>query len=204
MSSMPQFDLATQKRNLRQHVLARRAAMTLQARLRDATTCTNTLLARPEVREAESVLSYMSFGDEIDTVLFNTALLAAGKRLLLPRIVQGAQSPTLALHAVTDLDALVTGPWGIREPMASVATVELSAAQFALIPGLAFDANGRRLGYGRGYYDRLLKTAAPRLVTAAMAFDCQFVERVPTDDDDVSIALLISPSTMFDHLSSFR
>ncbi|MFN5191723.1 MAG: 5-formyltetrahydrofolate cyclo-ligase, partial [Burkholderiales bacterium] len=84
--------------------------------------------------------------------------------------------------------------WGIREPLASCAAVQLDIVDLLLVPGVAFDRRGHRLGYGKGYYDRLLPARRPAALLAALAFDCQLVDEVPVSEHDVSIDLLITPS----------
>jgi len=215
-------EVAAAKTAIRRAVIAARDAMPSATRAADAARCLPHLLARAEFENATSVLSYMSFGSEINTRPMFEELLRRGKRLILPRISRGggkgtgggkgkgkgegddatASAPALTLHHLTSRDDLVSGVWGIDEPQAGCPQVSLSDIDFALIPGVAFDRAGNRLGYGKGYYDRLLANRAAssggdgraQLFVAAIAFDCQLVDHVPVAASDQMIDLLITPT----------
>ncbi len=142
-------------------------------------------------------MAYCSFGSELDTSRLVADVCAAGKTLVLPRVDR--QSGTLALFAVRDPNAdLVANGWGIREPRPDVCEpASASRLDFALVPGIAFDASGGRLGYGKGYYDKLFhecKRGGAMPFTVAGAFDVQIVDEVPMEAHDVPIGLVITES----------
>jgi 5-formyltetrahydrofolate cyclo-ligase len=184
-------DVSAAKRLLRERVrLARDAADPGLRRDWSARICEHLL------RECESVgpataLSYAGFGSEIDTLPFNRALLDRGLALVLPRVERAAGG--LVLYRVRDLDAdLVPGVWGIPEPdPLRCMVVPPAAVDWMLLPGLAFDRHGGRLGYGGGYYDRLLPQL-PALKRIAAAFECQIVDAVPRGPHDASMDLVIT------------
>ena len=112
-------------------------------------------------RDAELVLSYLSTGSEIDTTGLIGLAFSQGKTMCLPRTPRIGRE--LDWHRVTGLDGLVSGPLGILEPPADEATRVTPAGMtgaLALVPGLAFDRRGYRLGYGGGYYDAFLGSFA--------------------------------------------
>lgn len=148
--------------------------------------------ALPEYRAAGTVLAYCGFGDEPDTVSgFIGSVLAEGRRLVLPRVDR--ERGTLVLHEVCDPDSeLVAGVWGIQEPEPGLPEVPLSDVDFVLMPGVAFDRRGGRLGYGGGYYDRLLGGSAPRPPLVAAAFEAQVVGSVPTEHHDIRFDVLVT------------
>ena len=92
------------------------------------------------------------------------------------------------------LDAdLAPGTWGIPEPIPErCPEVELTAVEFVLVPGVAFDRELRRLGYGGGYYDRILSELLGRVPAIAIGFAMQVVERVPADEHDMRVPALIT------------
>ena len=130
------------------------------------------------------------FGTEVDTAAFVAQVLHDGKLLALPRINKASQ--TLQLHRINRLDELVSGVWGIREPHGEAPTVSLAEIDFVLMPGVAFDRQGARLGYGAGYYDRLLASGQRRALRVAAAFDVQIVDSVPADAHDQRLDIIIT------------
>ena len=137
----------------------------------------------------------MGFGSEIETRAFVERILADGKMAVLPRVDRTSQS--LILHAVHSLAELEVSKWGIREPRAETPSVPLSSIEFVLLPGVAFDRAGNRLGYGRGYYDKLLSAAEPTLARVAAGFSCQIVDAVPVSSFDQKIDILITENEKF-------
>ena len=101
----------------------------------------------------------------------------------------------LELHSIDDPDRdVVFGHLDIPEPLSTRPQVPRAAIDFVLVPGVAFDLEGRRLGYGGGYYDRLLPLLAPHATRVAGAFDVQIVERVPAAPHDVRVDTIVTES----------
>ena len=182
--------LRAQKKLLREQILAQRDALSPALRAAASRDMTQKLLADPGYINARSVLAYMGFGTEVETATFVAQVLHDGKLLALPRIHKTSQS--LRLHRVNRLDELVSGVWGIREPHLDAPTVGLDEIDFVLMPGVAFDRSGARLGYGAGYYDRLLASSAHRSHRVAAAFEMQLVDTVPTDVHDQRLDIIIT------------
>jgi 5-formyltetrahydrofolate cyclo-ligase len=149
-------------------------------------------------RQADAVLGYMNFGAEFASELWVRQVLADGKRLVLPRV--NRHTNRLDLYWVDDLEnQLEPGLWGIREPVVErcerLAT--LNEVEFALLPGVAFTREGVRLGYGGGFYDKLLArqgsgSDAHRPALAAAAFALQIVEQIPQETTDVKVEWVIT------------
>jgi 5-formyltetrahydrofolate cyclo-ligase len=150
------------------------------------------LRSLPEYRRARTVLCTLSFGTEWDTRPFAEGVLADGKVLALPRVVREPRS--LALHAVADLGAdLVPGVWGIEEPdPARCRKVALSEVDFALVPALSCDEQGVRLGYGAGYFDRLLAGAGTRTFLVVALPEALVRAAVPREAHDVAVDALLT------------
>jgi len=190
-------DLAGEKRALRRRILALRDALDSKARAEASRAIATKLLALPGYREARVVLAYLTFGSEFDTTAFVEDVLASDRTLVLPRIERGTHS--LVLHAVPALcGTLVPGPWDIREPDPAVcAVVAPQAVEFVLVPGLAFSAHCERLGYGGGFYDRLLPRIPAHACRACAAFDVQIVERLPIGDTDQRVSCVLTETRAF-------
>ncbi len=186
-------DMQETKPSLRRRILGRRDAMD---------PCSRTALSRAIVRDiieisvyrrSNTVMAYASFGSELQTDEFMRHVLHQGKILLLPRV--NLQKGSLDLYRVRDpVRDLRVGTWGIREPRPDrCVRVDPHAIDFVLVPGLAFDARGGRLGYGGGFYDKLLAHGlSPCAWLVAGAFKSQMVEKVPVDGHDVPMDVVVT------------
>lgn len=148
----------------------------------------------PPVIAAGTLCCYLAFGREVATRELITRALLAGKRVVLPRTATG--EGRLALHAMDDLHGLVPGPYGILEPPAALPEVDPLEVDVFLTPGLAFDTRGGRLGYGGGYYDRLLANVPGWRI--ALAYAEQLVPRVPMGENDIPMDVLVTEHGVID------
>jgi len=196
----PELDphAAAGKAALRREILAQRAALTSEVRARSSVAALDCIRTLHAYRRARVVLGYASFGSELETRPFLEAVLGDDRTLVLPRIDRAARR--LALHRVCDLAAdLRPGVWGIPEPDPSRCTVVRPAEiDFILVPGLVFDPDGGRVGYGAGYYDRLLGDWPPPLPPlVAAAFELQVVPAVPVLATDHRVDLVVTESRIY-------
>lgn len=176
---------------LRSEMMARRDALPDSERQRVAEALTRLVTGLPQYAAARTVLATMSIGSEWSTEAFLARAAADGKNLVLPRV--SAPPRHLELHVVADLQRdLIPGAWKIPEPDPQrCAGIALDEIDFALVPALAADREGFRLGYGAGYFDGLLagRKARPFCVTALpTAF---IVERLPSEPHDVAVDLVL-------------
>jgi 5-formyltetrahydrofolate cyclo-ligase len=180
------------KPQLRREMIARRDALPPAERARIAAALTIELTRLPQYAAARSVLATMSIGSEWSTRAFLDRARADGKVVVLPRLT--APPRRLQLHAVDDLDrSLVAGVWEIPEPdPARCPAVDLAQVDFALVPALAVDRERFRLGYGAGYFDKLLagRDRRPYCVTALPA--AFVVESLPHEAHDVAVDMVLS------------
>jgi 5-formyltetrahydrofolate cyclo-ligase len=146
------------------------------------------VLALPEVRRAPRVALYAALVGELPSRPLFDALGAARKLRLLPR-TRGA---ALEFAPADDWEGLVPGGFGVLEPPVGVPAVALGPDDVAVVPGLAFDRAGRRLGRGRGYFDRAFGAAAPAPFLLGAAFALQIVERVPSDSRDRRVDAIVT------------
>jgi len=144
------------------------------------------------------VLGFASFGSELDTRPFLDKVLASGRALVLPRVDR--EGRRLVLYRVASLATdLRPGTWGIPEPDPAHCGLAASAdIDLILVPGVAFDPDGGRLGYGAGYYDRLLAAwASPLPPLVAVAFELQIVPAVPVLAGDHGVDLVVTESQTY-------
>ena len=155
----------------------------------------NRILGMDAYRRSQTVMAYSSFGSEIDTLPLLLAVLECSKTLLLPKVNRDAGA--LEVYEVKNIESdLRAGVWGILEPISEICPCRTPSDQeLVLVPGVAFDRQGGRIGYGRGYYDKLLascRDANHSPHTIAAAFEAQVVDVVPMEPHDVRIDLLVT------------
>jgi 5-formyltetrahydrofolate cyclo-ligase len=187
------MDLPTKKRELRHMMIARILALDPARRRLEEADLAERLIALPGFAAAGTVLMYATaFPEEIATRPMLEEALRLGKRLVCPRVDRTARG--LRLHQVEDLqDDLTRGTLGIPEPRPDRPEVEASGIDWVLVPGLAFDERGFRLGRGAGCYDRLLPRLRPDAPRWALALDVQWVEDLPIEPHDQPLDGIASP-----------
>lgn len=184
------------KAALRTRVLAARDALPLTERTAAAAALLDCVQQLPEWQDARTLMLYLGIRTEFDPEPLARAVLASGRRLVLPRILRGLG--VLEVREVRDLEQeLKPGVWGLREPdpqrCPEVAPGELD---FVLVPGVAFDRQGGRMGYGAGFYDRLLADPAMHALRVSALFDVQLVDSVPREAHDKPVDLLVLPTRL--------
>ena len=140
-----------------------------------------------ELERASTVLAFGSIGNEVRTRACMESAWAKGKRVGLPRVV----GDELLLHLVEPGTALAKGSYSVPEPAEDAPRLEPMDVDFALIPALAVDSRGYRIGYGAGYYDRLIPLLK-RACTCAVAYDFQLISEVPELPFDVAVDLVVT------------
>lgn len=149
------------------------------------------LLIQPPFRSARTILFYIPLRDELDLRPCAVSAIAAGKRVALPRFDPETRTYSAALLDCP-IEKLPTGQFGIPEPACTALPVPLNELDFALVPGLAFDPAGRRLGRGKGYYDRLLAQVSG--VKCGVALDLQVVPELPFEQHDIAVDYILTPT----------
>jgi 5-formyltetrahydrofolate cyclo-ligase len=183
-----------------EHELRRRAKLALRNQMRavraslPASACSarseeiaKRVLALPELEQATTVLAFASIRNEVRTRPIIEAMHDAGKRVVLPRVVEDG----LVLHVVEPDTELVDGAFSVPEPPRDAVRMRQSDVEFALVPALAVDPRGYRIGYGGGYYDKLLPTLR-KASTCAVAYDFQLVAEVPELPFDAAVDLIVT------------
>ncbi|MDR6878760.1 5-formyltetrahydrofolate cyclo-ligase [Bacillus sp. 3255] len=163
--------------------------------------CTERLLgARHEEASVPStIMTYMPFRSEPDVAPLMEWCWQQGIRVLVPKVV--VDTKTMNLHIIHTYDDLESGAWGIREPRSDVPVEDdLSTISMIVVPGLAFDMDFGRLGYGGGFYDRFMQLFAARGLkrpfAVAAAFDKQLIPAVPSSWHDFRVDGIVTESKM--------
>jgi len=187
MTEVPPHRLKQAKLALRREILAERDRLSEGERAAMSESITERLLAMQELRDGRTVMAFWSFGSEVDTLPLLERLEAAGKRVALPRIEDRDVVPV----AYATGDPLSETSFGAREP-ASGRRLEPSELDVVVVPGVAFDGGGGRVGYGAGFYDRLLGMVRDDAFAVAVAFGLQVVERVPSGGADRRVNAVVT------------
>jgi 5-formyltetrahydrofolate cyclo-ligase len=179
------------KRALRLQVRAQLRGMTAVQRSAASMQACALLEQQEAWRQARSILFYAPLPQELDVWPLLRESLDAGKTVALPRYDSAARH-YIACRVQEASSDIRAGQFGIREPAAHCPALELGLVELVLVPGLAFDAAGRRLGRGKGFYDKLLGQV--RGATCGVAFDEQLVSEVPTESHDVVLNYVLTPT----------
>jgi len=190
-------EMRERKTEIRQQAHANRRAQENKDELSRA--ICDRFLALPEYEKSGTVLFYIDVRAEVRTREYLPQVLETDKRLVVPYCVDGEQ---LELFLLEDMQELETGMYKILEPRAELRTrpekqVDVADIDLVMVPGVAFDKRGARMGHGKGYYDRLLSQARPDTPLVALAFECQMFPEIPVDDHDVFMDQIITQDNVY-------
>ena len=185
---------------------ARKTARTIRDALPDRQALSQrivgSLLQHPALQDASQICCFVSFRSEVSTHDLIRHLLESGRQVCVP----WCDGNDLKLYQLESLDELTEGSFGILEPTDSgkacrSRAVPVNNIRTAVVPGLAFTTDGQRLGYGRGYYDRLL-ARSPATIRVALAFECQIVDQLPVTSSDVRMDWVLTESAVYPPLTA--
>lgn len=180
-----------QREVLRRDVLARRDRVSPEDRRRWSRAIADRFWRLPELASARTVHFSLSVGSEVETGELVAEAKRRRLRVVVPvTVVEGRR---LVLAEFEGAETLEPGPFGILEPsVASRKLVAVDDVDALVIPGVAFDDQGNRLGWGAGYYDRLLADARRGVPIIALAYECQIVPAIPPRDHDVRVSVIVT------------
>jgi 5-formyltetrahydrofolate cyclo-ligase len=189
-------EIVERKRAIREESHARRNAQPNKDEL------SREIVARfmglPEYAAAKTVMFYVDVRSEVRTRNDLANALATGKRIVVPYCVDGE----LELLHLEDMDELQIGMYKILEPKSELRTVqakrvEVEQLDLIMVPGVAFDRRGGRMGHGKGYYDKLLEHARLDTPLVALAFECQMFPEVPVAEHDIFMDKIITEAAVY-------
>ena len=185
------------KQALRSRYLGYRNSLSTRERKEKSARIWELLKKEAVFQKAQIVLVYMDYRSEVMTTELVEELLAAGeKRVFAPKV----DGMDIRYYEVESMDDLTDGYQGIREPSETeekIFTEEMSRELdcLILVPGVVFDRERGRMGYGKGFYDRYL-AAFPSLTSAALAFECQIARKVPVEEHDKRPDMIITETEL--------
>ncbi len=191
MGTTPEEDaealLRVRKAEVRARMRAVRDGIPPVERVRLAGLIRERLLALPEVAGARAVMAFHSIGSEVEMSDISEGLAETGRQILLPVVEAGA----LQAAPFEPGSELVPGRFGVLEP-ADRTLAKHERIDVVIVPGLAFDREGYRVGYGGGYYDRFLAALVSRAFRAGVCFEAQLIDAVPHASDDEPVHAVVT------------
>ncbi|GAB4279469.1 MAG: 5-formyltetrahydrofolate cyclo-ligase [Coriobacteriia bacterium] len=151
----------------------------------------HSVLGMWELDRAKLIAAYLANSQEVDCAPIVEVMWFRGVSVAYPRVNEPVG---LSLHIVSEPSMLVTGSFGLLEPSADAPLVYPEDLDAIIVPGVAFDERGFRVGYGGGYYDRLLKSVRGDCARIGLAFDEQVMPELPTDDHDERVHVIVTPT----------
>jgi 5-formyltetrahydrofolate cyclo-ligase len=181
----------------RRTVLSRRDAMPAEARAAGSEAIAErveALLDAGQYVRGSLIALYSGKGTEVETTRIDASARSRGLRVVYPRVVAGQAQLSFAEARP---HTLVAAKFGLREPALDAVPVEVRHISVFIVPGLAFDRGGGRVGWGRGYYDATLAAARPGAVRIGVAFECQVLDEVPRDAHDALLHYVVTEANTY-------
>lgn len=173
------------KKELRKHIISRRDEISVEDRKYKDKLIFNKTIELKEFINAKSIFIFVSFGSEVDTHEIIKHALTLGKKISIPLV--NKESKTMEAREISSLEDMKEGYYGILEPSENALVMNPGEIDLIIMPGVAFDLKGGRIGYGAGFYDKFLVKVPSATPKIALAYDMQRVEEVPMDTYDVKI-----------------
>ena len=178
------------KKAIRQAMLERRNALSAEEAATRSEQIQEHVLRSAAFQKARCVALYAAFDQEVRTERLLREAVRQGKQAAFPRMK--GRGPEMDFGEVRDQKEMVLSFFGFPEPAPSAPVVALPAIDLMVVPGLAFDREGFRVGFGAGCYDRVLAALRPEAGTCGIAYDFQVIDQVPRAAHDLAVKLLVS------------
>ncbi|MAC26142.1 MAG: 5-formyltetrahydrofolate cyclo-ligase [Sandaracinus sp.] len=181
------------KQEVRRRMRAIRKGLPKDARAERSARIAERAAALPELEAPRVVAGFVSIKGEVDPAPLLDVLRERGAAVVLPRV--DFELGAIVLHHHAPGDRLEESGFGVPEPLPSAPRADLAAVDLALVPALAIDPAGARIGYGKGFYDQLLPTL-PNAFRLALAYDFQLVSEIPAEPHDQPIHALVTDTRL--------
>jgi len=190
------MEIAARKREIRKQAHANRRLQADKDQL--SRQILTKFMALPEYQRAAAVMFYVDVGAEVRTRDGLEQALTSGKRIVVPYCVAGE----LKLFHLEQMAELEAGSYRVLEPKQQLRNIarkreRVEQLDLIMVPGVAFDHRGARIGHGEAYYDKLLQHATRRTALVALAFECQLFAEIPTEPHDVFMDKIVTENTWY-------
>jgi len=178
------------KQKLKLEIIEKRSSLTEQEIKEKSKKVIDNLSSLEEFQKAKNILFYVSVNNEVDTQEIIKELLKE-KSIIIPYTIKN--KPAIFLSELKDFVELEPKTFGMLEPKEKyIREFDGEKLDLVIVPGIVFDKNGHRIGYGYGYYDRFLKTIKKDVVKIGLAFDFQLIDKIPEEEHDVPLDVVVT------------
>lgn len=182
---------------IRMEILRKRDAIEPSVRRAKDSRIKEKIFSLPELQQANIIFYFASFRSEVNTISQIKETLNLGKRVVVPKVDNKAKE--LRLYEIRGLSELSPGCMGIPEPDVSEdRRVEINDVDIVIMPGAAFDTRGNRIGYGAGFYDKLLSGLNKKIPLIAIAYEEQIVDPIPPEPHDIKVHKVVTDSRVIE------
>ena len=186
-SKIPYKSLKKSKQAFRADVSKKRSDLTKDSISKSSSLICDNFISSPFYENSGNIALYFPIRNEVDPLSILNHAVKLGKNVLLPKMDDGS----LTFHMVKDLEGLVLNKFGIYEPGPDSVISKVEDIDLFIVPGLAFDSKGNRLGYGKGYYDKALSLVTSNKIIG-FCYNFQIFNLLPNDRLDKNVGYLVS------------
>lgn len=181
---------AKNKKNIRSSIILLRNNLDRERRKKFDNIILKKIVESSDYKNADCIFIFVSYKSEVDTHKIIKIALENGKRVCVPKVI--SRNSGMDAVEIKDFNDLISGKFGILEPMNTELKIDESYIDVTYIPGVAFDDDGRRLGYGGGYYDRFLGRLRGDCKKIGICYDFQIIDKVPVEKHDILMDEVVS------------
>ncbi|MBE6050288.1 MAG: 5-formyltetrahydrofolate cyclo-ligase [Clostridium sp.] len=178
------------KKSLRREMIQKRDSVELSRKNLMDLVIKKKLMNLQKFKEAKNIFIYIGYGSEIDTYKYIKEFLNMGKNIYVPKT--NVREKTMEAVQINSLDNLVKGTYGILEPDSFKNKIDKDKIDLVILPGVVFDKQGGRIGYGGGYYDKYLMNMDKNIFKVALCYEFQIIDEVPTEPHDIKADLVLT------------
>lgn len=178
------------KSSIRKKIISERDKIDIKEKRYKDNKIKEKLMETKYYKECEKIFIYIGFGSEINTYEYIQDFFKDNKRIFVPRT--NIKNKTMEAVEINDLNNLEKNKYGILEPSLDKEQIDKNEIELIILPGVAFDKVGGRIGYGGGYYDKFLKNVSSKAIKVALAYDLQVLDKIPMEEHDIKYDYLIT------------
>lgn len=178
------------KKTLRKEMIQKRDNLDFKIKSLKDLAIKENLMNLEQFKKANNIFIYIGYGSEIDTYKYIKEFLSMGKNIYVPKT--NIEEKTMEAVQINSLDNLVKDKYGILEPNSFENKIDKDKIDLVILPGVVFDRQGGRIGYGGGYYDKYLMNMDKGIFKVALCYEFQLIDEVPSEPHDIKADFIIT------------